>query len=76
MERLDPSLFRIHLLNRLKSPRVWLLNQWRFLADPAVESVNATGRAATLINSARRAILLEAWEGDVHFKNRQYFLLK
>lgn len=36
-----------------------------YLADAAVESARASAKMAALINSARRAVWIKAWEGDV-----------
>ncbi|XP_068108314.1 uncharacterized protein [Hyperolius riggenbachi] len=35
-----------------------------FLADAASENVRASAKAAALVNSSRRAVWLNAWEGD------------
>ena len=41
-----------------------------YLADAALEARKASAKTAALINSARRAIWIKAWEGDVTSKGK------
>lgn len=46
-----------------------------YLADAVVDSVRASAKTGTLINSARRAIWVKAWEGNLMFKAKLHGLL-
>ena len=41
-----------------------------YLADAAIESARASAKTAALINSARRAVWIKAWEGDATSKGK------
>lgn len=41
-----------------------------YLADATVETVRTTANSAALLNSARRAIWVNVWEGDLMSKSR------
>ncbi|XP_040266410.1 lamina-associated polypeptide 2, isoforms alpha/zeta-like isoform X2 [Bufo bufo] len=65
----------IHLVN--KTPRDQILESLpllkmatSFLADAAAESVKLSARTAVLSNTARRALWLKAWSGDITSKNK------
>ncbi|XP_040264841.1 lamina-associated polypeptide 2, isoforms alpha/zeta-like [Bufo bufo] len=73
------GLWRNQLENhlRLKTPREDILESipllrmaTAYLADASAESIRISARNSTLANTARRALWLRSWSGDVASKNK------
>ncbi|XP_068127180.1 lamina-associated polypeptide 2-like [Hyperolius riggenbachi] len=65
-ERLEEGTPHARILESLPV----IIKSIAFLADAATESLRAAAKTAALINSARRAVWLNTWQGDVTSKQK------